>query len=320
MLERPDFVKKQIVFFYPADGDKMSFKNDNMVITDGDGKIKLQVTCYRVFMVFVAGDTTITTGLLNRSSKFGFSICLMNRNLKIYKYIGSRMEGNTYLRKIQYSYEGNQLAQRIIWNKIRNQRKALTSTRQESDWVKEALCKLDGYIMQLEENKYERSSLLGIEGSASRVNFTHMFSNVNWKGRKPRIKADYVNASLDIGYTVLFNIIDSLINVYGFDEYQGVLHTSFYMRKSLVCDLIEPFRPIIDHTTRKAINLGQFKPEDFRQQNKRFVLDWKNSKKYTGIYLTEIMKRKEDIFLYIQGYYRAFMKKKLPNDLPVFEY
>ena len=92
------------------------------------------------------------------------------------------------------------------------------------------------------------------------------------------------------------------------------------MRKSLVCDLIEPFRPIIDHTTRKAINLGQLKPEDFRQQNKRFVLDWKNSKKYTGIYLTEIMKRKEDIFLYIQGYYRAFMKKKAANDFPVFEY
>lgn len=320
MLERTDFVKKQIVFYYPADGDKMSFKNDNMIITEKDGKTKLQVTCYRVFLVFVAGDTTITTGLLNRSAKFGFSICLMNRNLKIYKYIGSRMEGNTYLRRIQYSYDGQQLAQRIVWNKIRNQRRALASTRQNNEWAKEALCKLDTYLVQLEENEFDKKSLLGIEGSASRVYFAHMFSNVNWKGRKPRIKADYVNASLDIGYTVLFNIVDALVNVYGFDEYQGVYHTCFYMRKSLVCDLIEPFRPIIDYTTRKAINLGQFKAEDFIERNKRYSLEWKKSKKYTEIYLTEIMKRKEEIFLYIQSYYRAFMKKKSSKEFPVFEY
>ena len=320
MLERTDFEKKQIIFFFPADGDKMSFRNDNLLISDKEGKVKAQTTCYRVFMIFVVGDTTITTGLLNRSSKFGFSICLMNRNMKIYKYIGSRMEGNTFLRKIQYSYDGGALAQKIIWNKIRNQRKALSATRQNSEWFHEALATMDGYLAQLENGEYKRSSLLGIEGAASRVYFTHMFSNVNWKERKPRIKPDYVNASLDIGYTILFNIIDALVNVYGFDEYQGVLHTCFYMRKSLVCDLVEPFRPIIDYTTRKAINLKQFKPEDFKENNKKYTLEWKKSKEYTKLYLSEIMKRKSEIFLYIQGYYRAFMKNKHPSEFPVFDY
>lgn len=118
----------------------------------------------------------------------------------------------------------------------------------------------------------------------------------------------------------MFNIVAALINVYGFDEYQGVLHTCFYMRKSLVCDLMEPFRPIIDYTTRKAINLGQIKPEDFKEYNQKFILDWEKSKFYTGLYIREIMNRKNDIFLYIQGYYRAFMKNKNPKEFPVFEY
>ena len=29
----------------------------------------------------------------------------------------------------------------------------------------------------------------------------------------------------------------------------------FYMRKSLVCDLVEPLRPIIDQQVKKSINL-----------------------------------------------------------------
>lgn len=35
------------------------------------------------------------------------------------------------------------------------------------------------------------------------------FDNVQWNGRKPRIKSDYVNVVLDIGYTMLFNIVDA---------------------------------------------------------------------------------------------------------------
>lgn len=320
MLDRPDFEKKQIIIFIPAEGDKMSFRNDNLLIADREGKIKTQVTCYRIFLIFIVGDTTITTGLLSRSVKFGFSFCFMNRNMKTYKFIGSRMEGNTILRRNQYNYDSKELAQKLIWNKISNQRRALAATRQRNELFTEALEKLDTYKNQLESNQYERSSLMGIEGSASRVYFPQMFNNVSWKGRRPRIKADFVNATLDIGYTILFNIIDSLINVYGFDEYQGILHTCFYMRKSLVCDLVEPFRPIIDYAVRKAINLNQIKEGDFKVLNKQYVLEWKKSGEYTKVFLTEIMKRKNDIFVYIRDYYRAFMKKKDPEEFPVFNF
>lgn len=101
MIDRTDFVKKQIIFYFPSQGDKMSFQNDNIVIKDKDKKTKFQATCYRIFLIFVVGDTTITTGLLSRAKKFGFSLCLMNRNMKMYQFIGARMEGNTLLRKRQ---------------------------------------------------------------------------------------------------------------------------------------------------------------------------------------------------------------------------
>jgi CRISPR-associated protein Cas1 len=319
MIDQGDFEKKQILFYFPANGDKMSFRNDNMLITDGDGKVKYQSTCYRIFLVFVAGDTVITTGLLQRANKFGFSICLMNRNLKVYRFIPARMEGNTVLRKNQYQYIEYHLARVIVANKILNQRTALNKIRGKTPEMKEAISKLDEHILKLKDDRLSLNEIMGIEGSAARCYFPQIFSNVMWSGRKPRVKSDYVNACLDIGYTLLFNIIDGLVNVYGFDEYYGVLHRCFYMRKSLVCDLMEPFRAIVDCIVRKAINLEQFRKEDFQVYNGKYQLDWKKSGKYTQVFLEGILQYKVDIFIYIQGYYRAFMKHKPAEEFPVFQ-
>ena len=320
MIDKTDFVKKQIVFYFPSQGDKMTFQNDNLVIKDKEKKTKFQVTCYRIFLVFVVGDTTITTGLLSRAKKFGFSLCLMNRNMKTYQFISARMEGNTFLRKRQYMYEGMEIGQYIIANKIQNQRDALMNLRHKNELIKEAIGLLEGYIGRLSNEKMDLNTIMGIEGSAARVYFPQMFCNTRWKGRKPRIKSDYINASLDIGYTILFHIVDALLNVYGFDEYYGVLHRCFYMRKSLVCDLMEPLRPVIDYATRKAINLKQIKEEDFTVYNKRYVLDWKKSSEYMHIYLKAILEYREELFDYIQGYYRAFMKQKPVSEYPEIAY
>ena len=320
MIDKTDFVKKQIVFYFPSQGDKMSFQNDNIVIKDREKRTKFQVTCYRIFLIFVVGDTTISTGLLSRAKKFGFSLCLMNRNMKMYQFIGARMEGNTLLRKRQYDYEGMEVGQSIIINKIANQRAALMHLRNKNGLQLEAIEKLEEHIRKLKESEPDLNKIMGSEGSAARTYFSQMFDNTRWKGRKPRIKCDYVNASLDIGYTILFNMIDALLNVYGFDEYYGVLHRCFYMRKSLVCDLQEPFRPIIDYTTRKAVNLKQIKEEDFTVYNMRYVLDWKKSPEYMQLYLKEILKYKEEIFCYIQGYYRSVMKQKPAEEYPLFLY
>lgn len=320
MIDKTDFVKKQIVFFIPSQGDKMSFHNDNLLIKDKDKRTKFQATCYRIFLIFVVGDTTITTGLLSRAKKFGFSICLMNRNMKTYQFIGSRMEGNTFLRKRQYLYTGMEIGQYIVLNKIQNQRDALRSFRHKNGLTEDAIAILNGYIKKLSSETMELSALMGLEGAAARIYFPQMFNQISWKGRKPRIKSDYVNASLDIGYTVLFHIVDAMLNVYGFDEYYGVLHRCFYMRKSLVCDLMEPLRPFVDYATRKAINLKQIKEDDFEVYNQRYVLDWKKTPEYIQIYLKVILDHKEALFDYIQGYYRAFMKEKPITDYPYIKY
>lgn len=317
MLSANDFKRKQIIFLLTNVGEKLSFSNDNIVIKDKDGKIKYQSTCYRLFMVCVVGNISITSGLIMRSKKFGFSICLMTTTFKVYEIIGARMEGNTLLRRHQYEYTENDIGRKIEQNKIFNQKNALQKIRSKSDYVKEGISLLDEMVNKL-DSQMEYLEIMGIEGNAARVYFPRIFDNVKWNGRKPRIKNDYVNVTLDIGYTMLFNIVDAMLQIYGFDTYYGVFHRCFYMRKSLVCDIMEPMRPIIDYEIRKAINLGQCKKIDFQEYDKRWVLKYNCNAAYVQFLMNAILDYKDDIFLYVQKYYRYFMKNEV-GEFPMLE-
>lgn len=319
MIDISDFSKKQILFLFANNGDKLSFSNDNIVIKDKDGKVKHQSTCYRLFMVCVIGNISITSGLIQRAKKFGFSICLMTTSTKVYEIIGSRMEGNTVLRKYQYNYDDWNIGRYIIANKIKNQRETINTIRNKNQLQKDAIKKLDEHIKKLNNSELDMQEIMGIEGSAARTYFPQIFDTAEWSGRKPRIKCDYINSTLDIGYTILFNIIEAILNVYGFDTYYGVFHRCFYMRKSLVCDIMEPFRPIIDYQVRKSINLGQCRKDDFEVINQRYVLKYKKNPEYIAFLMDPIMNYRDSIFRYIQGYYRSFMKQKNIDEFPIFE-
>jgi CRISPR-associated protein Cas1 len=318
MLSLPDFEEKTVIFALLSRDDKLSFKNDNVIIKN-DGVIKHQSSCYRLFALFIVGHATITTGLLQRAKKFGFSIVLLNHNLNVYASWNTRTEGNTLLRKKQYFYSELDIAHLLVRNKIAQQIAALERIREKSLELKEAIKQLKTYQDRVFNEPPELKELLGLEGIASKVYFTQMFSDFNWSGRKPRVKHDITNCLLDNGYTLLFNLIEALLNVYGFDTYKGFYHQEFYQRKSLVCDLVEPFRPIVDYRIRKAYNLGQIKEEDFYVHQKQYRLKIPSSPNYSNWILQELLSHKQEIFLYIQSFYRAFMRSKPISEYPFFE-
>lgn len=95
------------------------------------------------------------------------------------------------------------------------------------------------------------SQLMGVEGAISKLYFSTLFSNYHWIRRLPRAKEDPMNTLLDIGYSILFNATLSLVNRSSLIPQIGYLHADYYQRPSLVCDIMEPFRYIIDDTLLK---------------------------------------------------------------------
>ena len=320
MLTAPDFKQKQIIFAMLSHGERLSFKNDNVIIKDAEGVIKHQSTCYRLFALLIVGHISITSGLLQRAEKFGFTIVLMTHSLRVYGLWSCGAEGNVLLRKKQYDYGDLSLAKQIVRNKIYNQLAGLKRVRNKTDELKQGISELENYLSKVEVGEdLCLQELLGIEGSAGRSYFKNMFCGYDWCGRRPRVKHDMTNCLMDIGYTLLFNIVEALLKVYGFDLYRGVYHQEFYQRKSLVCDLVEPFRPLVDWQIRKAYNLGQIKKADFTVSQKRYCLFGKSASAYIVNLLEPLIENKQSIFMYIQGYYRSFMKGREAIEFPFYD-
>lgn len=318
MLQFPDFEEKQILFIESFDTKNINFENDNLVIKEGN-VIKNKVSLFKIFTIFLIWETTITSVLIRKFQDFWITVVLMKKNLLPYLVIWNETEWNFVLRKKQYEKteeEMLEIAKQIILLKTKNQLNLLKGIREKDEWLKWEIEKAKNIIAKICEVK-SSESLLWYEWNVSKIFFQNYFREIGWLKRSPRTKCDIKNLLLDIWYTYLFHFIEALLRLYWFDNYYWVYHRTWYQRKSLALDLMEPFRSIIDKALLKAYNLKQINEKDFTFSNWQYVLDWKLSKKYTCTFLYAIMDNKKEMFYFIKDYYKYFMKWR--EHFPEFE-
>lgn len=234
----------------------------------------------------------------------------------MYAAIQSRAEGNYLLRVLQYQLDSKrelELAKNIISNKISNQLKLLKNHLKPAKY-KQLQTKIKSDIAASKDSQ----SFMGIEGNISKVYFAGYFKGLDWLRRVPKTKQDIPNLLLDIGYTFLFNFIDSLLQLYGFDTYKGIYHKLFFQRKSLSCDIMEPFRCVIDKALLKAYNLKQIDAKDFEFKNGKFSLNYQKSNKYSRIFMEAIMEQKTEMYAFVRGFYLHLMNPD-KNPFPEFK-
>ena len=126
----------------------------------------------------------------------------------------------------------------LVAEKIRKQSEFL----QEIGKVKEAEM-LASYIGQIEY--YDETNR---EGHAAKVYFNALF------GMKfTRSEECTTNAALNYGYSILLSAFNREITSSGYLTQIGLFHDNMFNRYNLSCDLMEPFRILVD---RKVYNSG----------------------------------------------------------------
>lgn len=138
------------------------------------------------------------------------------------------------------------LALQTISAKIDSQIKFLKSTKVDLDFVK-----LEGHRKLLTKNNVSK-----IEAIASRIYFREYSKLIDkrfeFKSRNAplRIKkdraTDVINALLNYGYAVLAGEISKLVHGFGLDPFYGFYHHNHTSFQSLVYDIIEPFRWLVE--------------------------------------------------------------------------
>ena len=280
MLSLPDFEEKQLLIIENNRKRKVQFSNDNLVLRNIENNlIENKISCYKLFAVFFIGDATLTSVVLRKAAHYGFTIIFMRKNLHSYASVGSQTEGNYLLRRLQYKCHNTlELSKHIVQNKLENQLSLIQKIRKKTEEEKKSIQRIKRYIKLSQETEDEKS-LLGIEGYVAKIFFQTYFNQMQWKRRQPRTKSDALNTLLDMGYTHLFHFIEAHLRLYGFDLYMGVYHKLFYQRKALVCDLIEPFRCLIDQKIRKMYHLKQIQENDFLFYKQKYLVKPKEIKK-----------------------------------------
>lgn len=133
------------------------------------------------------------------------------------------------------------------------------------------------------------------EGHAAKIYFNLLFGK-----HFVRNAGDSVNAALNYGYAILLSTINKEIVGNGYLTQLGIHHKNEFNQFNLTCDLMEPFRIVIDHFV-------------YHNQNRKFDTEYKlaivgvlnNTYRYGGKKYT----LKDIIKLYVSSTLEVLEKK-----------
>lgn len=167
-----------------------------------------------------------------------------------------------------------QLANGIIHSKVKRQRATLQYIAAQRPDIRKPLFdgqqRLSGMLTTLQSGgsaAQTLSQLRGLEGAAAAMYFEAYFSAfapaLGVTGRNRRPPRDPVNAVLSLSYTMLYAQATAACWAAGLDPALGALHTLSHGRAALACDIMEPYRPLIDLWVWQQFRQSNLRAEHF---------------------------------------------------------
>lgn len=256
---------------------------------------KRRIPLVKIDEVIVMGEVTLTASALHMLLEKNIEIHFLSHFGHFKGRLTPGLSKNSLLRMAQHRAHNDmsrrcELARRFVIGKLSNQRTMLQryNRRQEQPRFGDEIQQLAVTIRQLTslatatvamkqlasgDNSIEGTPLetiLGLEGSGSAAYFQcfrdMLADKQQWPfaGRVKRPPTDPVNALLSFGYALLTTQVASAVQIVGFDQFIGYLHSSTYGRPALALDLMEEFRPlIVDSVVLTLLNNRMLTTDDF---------------------------------------------------------
>jgi CRISP-associated protein Cas1 len=256
---------------------------------------KKRIPLHKVDDVVVMGEITMTSSAIYLLMEKNIEIHFLNYFGQFKGCLSPPLAKNSLLRMAQHRVHNDlprrcELARRFVIGKLSNQRTMLQrynrrqsdgAIAQEVDQIGKLIHTLTTLPIQVETVQHLSTgdtgisgtpleTIMGLEGAGSAAYF-RCFGKLladqgqwTFAGRVKRPPTDPVNALLSYGYSLLTSKVGSAIQIVGFDQYIGYLHSSSYGRPALALDLMEEFRPlIVDSVVLTLLNNRMLTPDDF---------------------------------------------------------
>lgn len=128
----------------------------------------------------------------------------------------------------------SQLWAKIIESKIKNQLTVIKLTANNEYYYE----KISSELLEIKSNDKTNR-----EAVTAKYHFAAMFGDSFIRRRSSE---EEINAALNYGYTIIMSCMARMLCKYGFNTIFGIHHCSYMNNYNLACDLMEPFRPLVD--------------------------------------------------------------------------
>lgn len=240
---------------------KLDLQLNHLVIRN-DNVTKINLSEIAVLLI-ESTAVSITTSLLAELTKKKIKVIFCDEkrmpSSELMGYYGSHDTSLKYKKQIEWTAEMKKLVwSEIVSEKIRKQSEFLTEmNRQESTL-------LNQYISEIlpgdESNR---------EGHAAKVYFNALFG-MDFS----RTLDCNINAALNYGYSIILSAFAREVVSQGYFTQLGIFHDNMFNQFNLACDLMEPFRVLVD---RKVVHM---KLAEFSSKEKMELVDILNQTIY----------------------------------------
>jgi len=254
-------------------------KKNNCFLVKNDDKV-FEISAKKIDSILITTSAYLSTNAIKFAVDNNIDIIFLDYFGNPYGRVWhSKLGSTTLIRRKQLETStgerGLNLAKEWIICKIDNNIDFLKSLR-NSRPKKEKF--INGYIISLEKKicmlqemsgslEEKRNSIMAIEGMAGKEYLKTLSCIIperfKFKGRSRSPAKDEFNCLLNYGYGVLYSIVEKGCILAGLDPYLGFIHTDNYNKKSLVFDLIEMFRILVDKTVIYLFSKRKIKKEYF---------------------------------------------------------
>ena len=257
-------------------GTSVHADGDTLVVQRGKSVLR-RIRAGELEQVLLLGGVEVTRRAMNLLLRREIEMVLLTQNGKFRGRLSGRASKNVQLRLAQYQRSTDpafcvSVARAIVAGKLQNQRQILLRAQrqlQDND-----LAVALGNLRVMGRRAAECADLdvlRGFEGQGAALYFGQFGklirnSTFQFTTRNRRPPRDPVNALLSFGYAVLGSIAETEVYRCGLDPMLGFLHQPAYGRPSLMLDLLEEFRPLIDALVLRVVNRRQVAAKDFDQR------------------------------------------------------
>lgn len=246
---------------------KLSYKNRFLVVKqDNDEKYVHLSEIDTIIVDSIA--VSISSYLLKELSDSKINIIFCDEKHNPFGELSSYYSSHNTTKKIQKQItwlkeSKDKMWQNIIKNKIINQ--ALMLNKIKSDKYELLLSYIEDVLSADKTNR---------EGHAAKVYFNELFGK-----DFVRNESDEINAALNYGYAILLSTINKEVISNGYLTQLGIHHKNEFNEFNLSCDLMEPFRIIIDnfvyYNQNRELNT-EYKLDIINIFNNRYSYEGKN--------------------------------------------